>query len=1144
MTMEKQNTSVMHLAQCSHHDLVWSKHFYRAETAFANTELHEAIHFAKEGYPLKWTNEAAIFLYEFLRKHGEQYEDLKKEIVEGNIDLGATYTSPYTSFVTNEILARQVIYGKKWLEDIFPGLEARVFYNTDVPSLNLQIPQLFKKAGLDYIFMSRSWQFPNIKQNAYSTWESPDGTAINTLFMRHYGDLYFKHFKDEDFISYIENEWLENKDNVKDPLLVFGMDCLLPLNLDKQVATWHKYAQEKGYPEIEYSTMIDGLDRAFDNVKALDNTFKGEWPNSWVYENSSADYQTFKNQRDAEKMLVTAEGLFTWRAVLEGHFKDYDVTRFEKAWRLVMKACHGYAPKEGIDEYRAWYKEAYDRALALQTEGLTWLAKQIKTEGSGQPIMVYNSLSYQRSEYVTVDCTIQSDNIMVHDEDGQLIPSSTTADGKVIFLAKDIQGFGYQTYYLTEGVGDMSQMKEVTLDRYENDYYTIELANGGLKSVYDKETETPLFDTEKFLIGELLIFNYEGHGAGEHINIWQPDPEVINRTKDIHSVWSIKEASDVRVVFEMTTDLSFGTFILDVVLYKDEKKIDFDVQLKNNQAPEKYQVRLAFPINGTDFFRRNSKTDVLYEVPFGQVHVRKDDVLPQFSQYNRNLGLGLQTNTNHIYNNAIRPREVQNYISTLVDHGDKKIKTIISSYNVPWDYQDATTLPRRTPVLQPVLFSNSKPCHWLCSHWRSLGDLSYHFSLFSEEATDQVGTYKKAVGSNTPLHVVNIPNNGEGQLAQHKSFMDITGDSIYITAVKKAEAEDKVVIRYHEGFGQSLDNNLTFNFDVDKAYRASTDERIMEEMPIANNTLTHKVHHHEINTLMIDVKDMAKTYSTPKHLMVTEKKLNNQITLTWQNKDEAKAYIIKHSQDNINWTVIGKCSTKTYKTVVKDGHHFFKVAAVYDDGTSFDSVEVETNVDHIIRQIHTEGTDYEFICCHQYLVTDVGITTYTENGLHDTIGHFMHSYLTKDNPEEDVFVSFEFDRVYDLDELYIWNFQEKVTKDKPNGANPGFKEVRIYHSLDGKHYTQLAHDSQSKNGVYTFAKATEVAINKDRMPASNLQGTNEPVNLDGIKAKFIKFVVSHEAGVGNYGIFEEREEDKGGDRNVFGLAQVLFTYKK
>ncbi len=1140
--MEKKEKSTLNLAQCSHHDLVWSKHFYRGETAFANTEIYEALHFVKKGYPLRWTNETAIFLYEFLRKHGEHYEALKQEVVVGNIDLGATYTSPYTSFVTNEILARQVIYGKKWLEDVFPGLNARVFYNTDVPGLNHQIPQLYKKAGLDYIFMSRSWQFPNIKQNAYSTWESPDGTTIKTFFMKHYGDLYFKHFKDKDFIEYIENEWIENRDNVKDPLLVFGMDCLLPLNLDRQVNLWNDYAKTKGYPAMNYSTMIHGLDQGFQNVQTYDNTFKGEWPNSWVYENSCADYPTFKNQKDAEKMLVTAEQLFVWRAMTEGSFKHYDVTRFEKAWRLVMKACHGYAPREGIEEYREWYQEAYTRAFELQQEGLFWLASQVKAERRGQPVVVYNSLNNQRDSYAIVEPKSKSSNIIVKNAKGDTVKSGFTSENKIIFEVKNINGFGYETFYLIEGKGEQSGEAEIALDQYENDFYRIEMSCGGLKSIYDKQAGVELFDTDKFLIGELLTFNYEGCGAGEHINIWQPHPEIIERSKELSSKWRVKEVNDVRVVFEMTTRMSYSTFILDVNVYTNKKKIEFNVQLRQTKAPDKYQVRLAFPVNGTDMFRENSKTNVVYEVPYGQVHIGKSEVLPQFSQFNKNLGV--EIDTNHIYNNGIRPREVQNNVVASVEKNNQKVNMVLSSYNVPWDYQDATVYPRRTPVLQPVLFSNSNPCHGLCDYWHSDGDMRFEFSLGSEIEGGGIDLYKQAIGNNSPLHVVNCPLGESGVLKDTGMFMEVCSEHVHVTAVKKAEVGDKIVIRYYEGYGQSGDVRFAFKKDVAKAYEASTDERILDEINVVGNTVKKTVKAHEINTLVVEVEDMRKVGTTPKHLMITETTTDNVVTLKWQNVDEAKMYSIKHSLDNVNWHCLGQTELKEFKTQVEKGDHYFKVAAVYEDTVSFDSVEVGKKVDNIIQNIRTEGTDYTWICCHQYLVTDVGISEYTKDGLHNTIDPAMHTYLTKDNPEEDIFVSFEFERVYDLDEMYIWNFQDKVTEKNPYGANAGFREVRIYYSVDGVCYTQLECKEQSNEGVYTFAKSTEVAVNKDQMPASNLHGTNKPVNLRGVKAKFIKFIVSNQVGVGNYGYFEKRDVEQGGNRNVFGLAKVLFTFEQ
>ena len=54
-------------------------------------------------------------------------------------------------------------------------------------------------------------------------------------------------------------------------------------------------------------------------------------------------------------------------------------------------------------------------------------------------------------------------------------------------------------------------------------HYQIELTKGGIKQIYDKEQQTPLLNTAKFLGGEVITMRSFGNGAGEFDAVQQPD---------------------------------------------------------------------------------------------------------------------------------------------------------------------------------------------------------------------------------------------------------------------------------------------------------------------------------------------------------------------------------------------------------------------------------------------------------------------------------------------------------------------------------------------------------------------------------------------------------------------------------------------
>ena len=50
---------------------------------------------------------------------------------------------------------------------------------------------------------------------------------------------------------------------------------------------------------------------------------------------------------------------------------------------------------------------------------------------------------------------------------------------------------------------------------YENAFYKVTFADGGIDQVYDKELRRNLFTTKQFKVGEIFTLQSEGNGAGE-----------------------------------------------------------------------------------------------------------------------------------------------------------------------------------------------------------------------------------------------------------------------------------------------------------------------------------------------------------------------------------------------------------------------------------------------------------------------------------------------------------------------------------------------------------------------------------------------------------------------------------------------------
>ncbi len=811
MENRRMDRNNMNLVEFSHHDLGWHKSGYKEEADFTNDEINKALDIMKEDetYKFCWTHEHVVFIYQYIQDHSERFEELKQRILEGRFEIGAGYSSPYTSFVTAEILVRQMIYGKKWVEDTFEGYTSNVFYNTDVPGMTMQLPQILKKSGVEYLYLSRSWSFENFRSNEFLTWYAPDGTGMPTHFMNHYGDNIWETKN----IAFVEKRVPEY--NYKNPILLLAMDCTPPDDLSGLLADWEQYRnlnenQTKNLPTLKYSTYQNAIKDIFDNNEFM-NTLKGEWPNKWLYENIASDHNCFLDQREAERKLRYAEILGVILGLARKSFDKYDIEKFEKAWRNTIHSCHGFAPAKPIEDFRRIYGEAHEVANTLLEEQMQILADGITSKREGIPLVLFQTSARTRRDTVTVNLPEGIEHAVVHNSKGDLIPSQCNGLGEIT-IETEIPSVGFTTVYLSEAE---ASKQELNLDtKFENQFYSVTLGKHGFTSVYDKEEKRELFANGKFIAGELLEMKYNGCGAGEHKHLWQPDSSAYQHVfQENELTWNCVEKGNVKTVFEAKVETEFAKVRIQVTAYEHSKKLSYDVSFSELNLKEKQQLRVMFPTKAGE---------VRYEVPFAEVVVSKDEVLKKFSKFNPNEGRFDEDK--HEDNEGVRPREVQNYISCKSEEGE----TMISSYNLAWDYQDPTANPIVTPVLQAILLSASKSCHWEYGHWLQADDRTYHFSIFSGE--EHAVLAQKATENNEVVCASYSKACGDLFQTDNYSLLEFADPNLVLTTVKKAEDDDKsYVLRAFNRGNKAVTESVLLGHEVEKVSSVNMLEKDLKD---------------------------------------------------------------------------------------------------------------------------------------------------------------------------------------------------------------------------------------------------------------------------------------------------------------------------
>ncbi|MGD8787010.1 MAG: hypothetical protein PVJ60_06270, partial [Phycisphaerales bacterium] len=121
--------------------------------------------------------------------------------------------------------------------------------------------------------------------------------------------------------------------------------------------------------------------------------------------------------------------------------------------------------------------------------------------------------------------------------------------------------------------------------------------------------------------------------------------------------------------------------------------------------------------------------------------------------------------------------------------------------------------------------------------------------------------------------------------------------------------------------------------------------------------------------------------------------------------------------------------------------------------------------------------------------------------LHGRTGDTM--WLSNRNGEQPTWIEFEFDKVYPLHELWIWNSNEGLE----SVIGLGIRDVTIEHSVDGIDYTTLG-------TTYELPQA----------PGAENYAHNTTIELSGITAKFVRFTANSNWGglLDQYGLSEVR----------------------
>ncbi len=355
-------------------------------------------------------------------KYPALFEEIRQRVKEGRWEIvGGMWVEPDLNMPDGESLARQLLVGKRYFRDKF-GVDTRVGWNPDSFGYNWQLPQIYKRAGIDYFVTQKmAWNDTTVFPYKLFWWQSPDGSKLLTYFPRDYVNGL-----DPGEMAKVQSQW-SRETHSNEMLWLYGIGDHGGGPTRDMLDMGHRSLDPRFvFPTLEFSNAQDFFS---DIEKQLPSLNVPTWNGELYFEKhrgvQTTQSETKRRNRLSEVRMLSAEK-FSSLATLYG--MSYPQQDLNTAWKKVLfNQFHDILPGSGIAVN--YLEAARDHELVgllaenATSNALDVLAAQANTRGLGVPVVIFNALAWPRTDSVEFEVALPEmpDKVDVRTPDGRLL---------------------------------------------------------------------------------------------------------------------------------------------------------------------------------------------------------------------------------------------------------------------------------------------------------------------------------------------------------------------------------------------------------------------------------------------------------------------------------------------------------------------------------------------------------------------------------------------------------------------------------------------------------------------------------------------------------------------------------------------------
>ena len=823
----------------SHIDMAWLWPWTETVEVVRNT-FRSVLDLMNEYPDFKFTMSSAR-TYEWMQeKYPDLYAEIEQRVKEGRWEIiGGMWVEPDLNMPDGESLVRQILVGKNYFQKNF-GVDVKIGWNPDSFGYNWQLPQIYKKAGMDYFVTQKLMWAHEYTVFPYKLfwWQAPDGSRLLTYFPHDYAGGIDGEALGQDLSVWMPSIYGPTVRDNPQMMHLYGVGdhgggpTRVMLDHADQLR-----APDTVFPKFEFSFARDffkDLDKKLPDMKVP--TWDGELYFAYHRGVFTTQAETKRRIRRSEENMLNAEK-FSSLATLFG--KAYPAEDMKLEWKnLLFDHFHDIMPGSGIAVNYLDAKrnlEDVDRFAEQATrDSLKEISARIKTEGQGEPLVVFNPLSWDRTQ--TIEAEVQlphpAQAIAVVDSAGKPVESQLfSIDGQThrthfLFLAK-VPALGYQTYFV-RGVpktsapvsSHVNYSHAQDADTLENEYVrvTVNLQSGCITSLYDKRSDTEALapaetDTggpKNATCGNLLQTFVD---KPKDWDAWNIDADFEDKHWDLDKADEVKlvENGPLRTSIRVKHHFQNSTFTRDIIVYAGVPRVD--VKMQADWHEKHILLKVAFPLSA-----HNDKA--AFEIPFGSVERPTTRNAPaEKAQFEVP---------------AMRWADISD---------DKHGFSLLNDCKYGYD--------AKGNVLRLSLLRSPE---WPDPH-ADEGLHEFTYSLYPHASTwKHALTIRQGYELNYKLIPMQVEQH-EGVLPPQHSFVESPATNIIVTSLKQSEDGEALILRFFEWAG----TNGNVQFLVPPGVRSAAEADLMEK-PISALRLTGS--QVTVNTKPYEIKTVRLQYAS------------------------------------------------------------------------------------------------------------------------------------------------------------------------------------------------------------------------------------------------------------------------------------------